>query len=372
MKPASSTQDAVTVRQARLADLDSVAALFDAYRQFYEQPADLALATVFIGERLRQGESTVLLAETAEGPPAGFCQLYPSFCSVAAARIHVLYDLFVAPHARGQGTGRALMRAAQDFAAAAGSVRMDLTTARDNHRAQALCEATGWRVDTVFLAYNWAPANGPLPIRFHMLLYGCTNSGHSFKVRSFLLLAGLAHEYRWINVSKPRVERPQDFMAASKFGEVPVLLDEGQTLCQSNAILIYLAQKSRFFAGQPGEWQAILEWLSWETNRIGFSVPNLRYALLWAKQPPEVLAYLRTRAEVDLGTLECFLSSSEYLLPSGPTIADISCSAYLFWLAQAGLSAADYPNVERWLTALSALPRWRHPDKALQAEPLGR
>jgi ribosomal protein S18 acetylase RimI-like enzyme len=148
---------APTVRQARAADLDAVAPLFDAYRQFYRQPADLALAMAFIGERMQAGESTVLLAEDAHGQALGFCQLYPSFCSVAAAPIHVLYDLFVAREARGTGAGRALMQAAQDFAAAAGSARMDLTTARDNSRAQALYEACGWQRDEVFIAYNWTP-----------------------------------------------------------------------------------------------------------------------------------------------------------------------------------------------------------------------
>lgn len=152
--------EGVTVRQARLADLDNIAPLFDAYRQFYEQPADLALATAFIGERMREGESTVLLAEDASGQAVGFCQLYPSFCSVAAAPIHVLYDLFVAKAARGSGTGRALMQAAQDFAEAAGSARMDLTTARTNSRAQALYESCGWQRDEVFLTYNWTPPAG--------------------------------------------------------------------------------------------------------------------------------------------------------------------------------------------------------------------
>ncbi|MFZ4286518.1 GNAT family N-acetyltransferase [Variovorax sp. HJSM1_2] len=147
----------VTVRQARLADLDNIAPLFDAYRQFYQQPADLALATAFIAERMRAGESTVLLAEDSKGQALGFCQLYPSFCSVAAAPIHVLYDLFVAKPARSSGTGRALMQAAQDFAEAAGSARMDLTTARTNSRAQALYESCGWQRDEIFLTYNWTP-----------------------------------------------------------------------------------------------------------------------------------------------------------------------------------------------------------------------
>lgn len=150
----------VTVRQARLGDLDNIAPLFDAYRQFYQQPADLALATAFLGERMREGESTVLLAEDGNGQAVGFCQLYPSFCSVAAAPIHVLYDLFVANDARSSGTGRALMQAAQDFAEAAGSARMDLTTARSNSRAQALYERCGWQRDEVFLTYNWTPPAG--------------------------------------------------------------------------------------------------------------------------------------------------------------------------------------------------------------------
>jgi glutathione S-transferase len=205
-----------------------------------------------------------------------------------------------------------------------------------------------------------------------MLLYGSTESGHSYKVRSFLLLAGVAHEYRWVDLHRPRTERPPEFIAASKFGEVPVLIADGRALCQSNAILIFLAQRTALFAGRGYEWQAVLEWLSWETNRIGFSVPNLRFARLWAKQPPQVLAYLRNRAEADLKTLDAFLASSEYLLSSGPTVADISCSGYLFWLSQAGLSEAAYPNVQRWLRSLRSLPNWCHPDEALKAEVLSK
>jgi len=201
-----------------------------------------------------------------------------------------------------------------------------------------------------------------------VLLYGSTDSGHSYKVRSFLLLAGIAHEYHWVDLRMPRTERPPEFVAASKFGEVPVLIADGHALCQSNAILIFLAQRTALFSGHESEWQAVLEWLSWETNRIGFSVPNLRFALLWAMQPPEVLAYLRSRAEADLKTLDAFLASSEFLLPSGPTVADISCSGYLYWLSQAGLSEADYPNVQRWLRSLRSLPNWCHPDEALKAE----
>jgi ribosomal protein S18 acetylase RimI-like enzyme len=145
----------LTLRHATLDDLDQLAPLFDAYRRFYEQPGDVARASAFLHERLERRESTILVAEDA-GQLLGFCQLYPTWCSVAAARIFVLYDLFVDPAARRGGVGRALMRTARDFGREAGAVRLDLTTARDNTRAQALYESEGWQRDDVYLTYNLA------------------------------------------------------------------------------------------------------------------------------------------------------------------------------------------------------------------------
>lgn len=147
----------ITTRPATEHDLDAVAVLFDAYRQFYEQAPDLALARAFIGERFARGESTLLVAEDAAGAMLGFTQLYPSFCSVIAAPIAVLYDLFVVPSARGTGAGRALLLAAERFALDNGFARMDLTTARTNTRAQAVYAALGWERDEIFYAYNKVP-----------------------------------------------------------------------------------------------------------------------------------------------------------------------------------------------------------------------
>ena len=84
----------------------------------------------------------------------GFCQLYPSFCSVEAKPIYVLYDLFVAPQARRGGAGTALLRAAEATAQTKGKARMDLTTAKTNLGAQAAYEALGWVRDEVFLSYS--------------------------------------------------------------------------------------------------------------------------------------------------------------------------------------------------------------------------
>ena len=155
------------VRPAVSADLPDLARLFDLYRQFYEQAPDRPAALAFLQQRLAQQDSVLLVAprDAAAGAtvPAtpfdgetllGFCQLYPSHCSVQARPIYVLYDLYVQPASRRLGLGRHLLLAAQARAAADGKARMDLTTARSNHTAQALYESLGWVRDDIFLAYS--------------------------------------------------------------------------------------------------------------------------------------------------------------------------------------------------------------------------
>ena len=200
-----------------------------------------------------------------------------------------------------------------------------------------------------------------------MLLYGHEDSGHAYKVRLFLLMAQAAHEYQRIDLSQSRDERPSAFQAMSKFGEVPVLVDGEQVLCQSNAILMYLAQKTGQFGGAEGEWQAVVEWLCWETNRINFSLPNLRFAKRWVPQPEPVMAFLRQRALADLATLDAHLAQQAFLVPSGFSIADISCASYLHWADEAGLDLQPFPHVRRWLSDMGRLPLWQHPYPAQQA-----
>lgn len=143
-----------TIRLATAADVPALAPLFDAYRQFYQQAAAPAQARAYLQARLERAESVVLLAAPPAAPPVGFCQLYPTFCSVALSPIYCLYDLFVVPSARRGGVARALMLAAERHAAGTGAVRLDLSTARTNRAAQALYESLGWVRDDVFHVYS--------------------------------------------------------------------------------------------------------------------------------------------------------------------------------------------------------------------------
>lgn len=146
---------ALTTRPAALADLPELAPLFDAYRQFYEQASDVPAAQAFLQARMTKAESVIHVAQVGgAGALQGFVQLYPTWCSVEMARTAMLYDLFVSPDARRGGVGKALMRAAREAAAQMGAVRMDLSTAHTNTRAQALYESLGWQLDTTFRYYT--------------------------------------------------------------------------------------------------------------------------------------------------------------------------------------------------------------------------
>jgi GNAT superfamily N-acetyltransferase len=134
----------IMISQANAADLPDVAPLFDAYRCFYHQPADAALARNFIEARLRQRDSVIFIARDAGGTAIAFAQLYPSFSSVSAGRVWVLNDLFVVPAARRTGTGRALLIAVTQFARTNGDLRIELATATDNTAAQTLYRSLGW------------------------------------------------------------------------------------------------------------------------------------------------------------------------------------------------------------------------------------
>ena len=147
----------VNVVRAGEDDIVAVAEMFDLYRQFYEKAADPEGCRAFIGKRITRSESIVFVAYDAkDGGGLGFTQLYPTFCSVDAVRIFVLYDLFVRREARNRGIGRQLMEQARIHATSAGAGRLQLETHRANDNAQHLYESLGYKRDEEFYTYTLA------------------------------------------------------------------------------------------------------------------------------------------------------------------------------------------------------------------------
>jgi len=194
-------------------------------------------------------------------------------------------------------------------------------------------------------------------------LYGSAESGHTFKVRLMLEVAALPYAYEEVDLRLPREQRPEPFRSLARYGEVPLLVHDGQPYVQSNAILLHLAGHTQSFGGDTPERLArCREWLFWEANRIGTSLPHLRFGQRFdpAGYPLGVLDWMRNRFDADIARLEDELADGRsFILGASPTIADFSLCGYMFWPEQAN---ASYPAlVAAWLERIRALPGWRHP-----------
>ena len=143
-----------TVLQATIHDVERLAPLFDAYRQFYGRTSDMNLARTFLFERFKHHESIVFIANSSTGAAIGFTQLFPSFSSTRAARTYVLNDLFVVPECRKLGVAKLLLTEAARFGRAAGAARLSLSTALTNLPAQRLYTSLGWKRDEAFCEYG--------------------------------------------------------------------------------------------------------------------------------------------------------------------------------------------------------------------------
>lgn len=149
--PAAMTIEIVRADRSHVAE---VGRLFDLYRQFYECPPDIPLATDYISDRVANDESIIWVA--MDGAAAkGFVQCYSSFCSVQAVKIHILYDLYVEAGQRNTGLGAQLMNQARDYAIADGAKRIDLLTQHSNNAGQHLYEKLGYEIANAdFHAYS--------------------------------------------------------------------------------------------------------------------------------------------------------------------------------------------------------------------------
>jgi len=144
----------IQIRRAHIHDLGLITPLFDLYRQFYEQASDLALAEIFLAQRIQHNESVIFLAFDGDAA-VGFTQLYPGFSSVSMARTFLLNDLFVVSSHRRHGVGALLLKAVAAHAQSEQAVRISLTTNVANATAQSVYEAQGWERETAFLTYNF-------------------------------------------------------------------------------------------------------------------------------------------------------------------------------------------------------------------------
>lgn len=124
-------------------EFETLLPLIAAYQRFYEvDEIDDERNRFFFRRFLASSDDGELLAARDEsGAILGYACLYWHFSSLQAVETVLMNDLFVAPNARGQGVGRALIEASREVARARGAGWLEWATAPDNHTAQRLYDS---------------------------------------------------------------------------------------------------------------------------------------------------------------------------------------------------------------------------------------
>ncbi|NKB35708.1 MAG: glutathione S-transferase [Gammaproteobacteria bacterium] len=179
------------------------------------------------------------------------------------------------------------------------------------------------------------------------------------KVSIMLEELGLEYTVHPINILKEEQFAPE-FLKISPNNKIPAIVDteNGQTLMESGAILLYLANKHDSFLpeDEAEKWKTI-EWLMWQMGGLG---PMLGQAHHFVHFNPEKSDYAKQRYSREAArlysVLDKQLSDKKYLTGDTYTIADIATWPWISRFEWQGVNFKDYPNVLRWYKDIAARP----------------
>jgi glutathione S-transferase len=191
-----------------------------------------------------------------------------------------------------------------------------------------------------------------------MLLYDNPASGNCYKVRLLLAQLGMPYERRELSVTD-RSNRAAVLGGLNPALRVPTLvLDDGRPLGESNAILWYLADGTRYVPEDRYERAQVLQWQFFEQYD---HEPNIAVARFWLSYragsvDPAALAERQAGGHRALDAMERHLAERSYLVGGRYTIADISLYAYTHVAGAGGFDVERYPAIRRWLDRIAGQP----------------
>ena len=190
-------------------------------------------------------------------------------------------------------------------------------------------------------------------------LYDNHLSGNGYKPRLLMAHLGLTYERIELDIMTGET-RTADFLALNPNGRIPLLqLDDGTCLAESNAILCYLAEGSRFLPAGRLERALTLQWLFFEQYS---HEPNIAVARHWIQHVDMTeaqRAQLPAKQEgghAALAVMENRLREADWFVGDAMTVADIALYAYTHVAEEGGFDLDGYPAVNAWLARVAERP----------------
>lgn len=189
-------------------------------------------------------------------------------------------------------------------------------------------------------------------------LYRHPLSGHSHRVELMLSLLNVPTELVFVDLMKGAHKTPE-FLALNRFGQVPVIDDNGTVLADSNGILVYLASKygnGQWLPSDPVEQAKVQRWLSVAAGQISSGRATARLITVFGAGYDAADAIKRSHALLQV--MEDELANSAFLAGDKATVADVAAYTYVAHAPEGNVSLEDYPNVRAWLERVEALPKF--------------
>ncbi len=190
-----------------------------------------------------------------------------------------------------------------------------------------------------------------------LTLYDYLDSGNGYKVR--LLLSHLETPYRRVELDIDKGEtRTPEFLAKNPNGRVPALeLPDGTVLAESNAILFYLAEGTRYLPfDRVGRAQA-LQWMFFEQYSHEPNIATVRY---WIKHKVPMTPFVeaglpvkRQAGHAALDVMEQHLRRRDFFVGDSYSIADIALYAYTHVAPEVDFDLKPYPAIRAWMDLVS-------------------
>ncbi|QBB69981.1 glutathione S-transferase family protein [Pseudolysobacter antarcticus] len=190
-------------------------------------------------------------------------------------------------------------------------------------------------------------------------LYDYLPSQNAWKIRVLLAQLGLPYQQVLVSIFEGQGQTPE-FLAMKSSGGVPVLeIAPGEYLAESNAILAYLAEGSRYLSMDRLQRARTFAWLFFESEMVEPNIGSLRFWTLTdklAKRDPALIAMKRAGGTRALASMQRHLQDRKFFVDERCSIADISLYAYTHLAADAGFDFAVYPAVDAWIKRVREQP----------------
>ena len=203
-------------------------------------------------------------------------------------------------------------------------------------------------------------------------LYCFGESGNAYKAALTMELAGYDWQPVYVDFFNGETRTPE-FRAINEMGEVPVFREGDLTLTQSAVIQLHVAEKTGKFLGSDRN--EVLRWLMFDNHKLSGQAGAARFLQNFIpadKRPQGGIDYLLGRLRSTYAVLDTHLTERHWVADDTFTIADAACCSYLFYPEPFGFDRSEWPNIDRWLDGIAALPGWKHPYDLMPGNPSDR